>query len=232
MTKKKQFDPKFIPVDLETKGMESLSKGKCELRRVPSAGDAQGLVLEFQPAGWSYSFLVDLTGNVPDFTEATPWEEILKKPVNTKFMWLGKTYKATVSHCEAGEATVEVREPVSSNGFKKTPFAHFCVGLAGWKDKPADTAGAVYAVSVASFYEDSGELTCHCDVFGTPEEAADWFEKDWNDQADCYGGRKLTKKAKKIFLKSLTGKDGVAEQGSPATWGPWFQWKGVRKILK
>ena len=159
-------------------------------------------------------------------------EEILKKPVNTKFMWLGKTYKVTVTYCGAGEATVEVREPVSSKGFKKTPFAHFCVKLAGWKEEAVDTTGAVYAVSVASFYEDSGELTCHCDVFNTPEEAADWFEGDWNEQAKSYGYTKLTKKAKKKFLKSLTDKGGVAEEESPKIWGPWFKWKGVRKNLK
>ena len=126
----KKFEPKFIPVDLETKGKESLSEGKCELKRVPVAGDdVQGLVLEFQPAKWSYSFLVDLGEDVPDFTPETPWEEILKKPITTKFMWLGKTYKATVTYCENGEATVEVREPVSINSFKKTPFASFSVAL-------------------------------------------------------------------------------------------------------
>ena len=68
----KKFEPKFIPVDLETKGKESLSEGKCELKRVPVAGDdVQGLVLEFQPAKWSYSFLVDLGEDVPDFTPET-----------------------------------------------------------------------------------------------------------------------------------------------------------------
>jgi len=235
MAAKKKFDPGFTPVDLEAMGKESFAAGKCELKRVDCASgscEEQTLVLVFQPEGWSYSLTVDLGEDVPEFTVATPWEEILKNPVNTKFMWLGKTYKVTVTYCGAGEATVEVREPVSSKGFKKTPFAHFCVTLAGWKEEAVDTTGAVYAVSVASFYEDSGELTCHCDVFKTPEEAADWFEEDWNTQADYYGYTKLTKKAKKKFLKSLTDKGGVAEEESPKSWGPWFKWKGVRRILK
>jgi len=234
MAKKTQFDPRFIPVDLEEQGRESLSEGKCELKRVDCAegsSGAQTLVLVFRPAQWSCALTVDLGDNVPEFTRATPWEEILKKPVDGKFTWLGKAYKVTVTG-EAGEATVEVREPVSGKGFGKTPFAWFCVKLAGWKDRPVDTAGAVYAVSVASYYEDSGELTCHCDVVSTPEEAADWFEKDWNEQAGNYGYAKLTKKAKKKFLKSLTDRGGVAEYESPANWGAWFKWKGVRRNLK
>ena len=88
--------------------------------------------------------------------------------------------------------------------------------------------GAVYAVSVASYYEDSGELTSHCAAFSTPEKAADWFETDWNDQAAFYDGKKLTRKAKKAFLDSLKGEAGVAEASGPDEWGAWFKWKGVR----
>jgi hypothetical protein len=86
----------------------------------------------------------------------------------------------------------------------------------------------VYAVSVASYYGDSGELTSHCAVFGSAGEAADWFDRDWNDQATTHGGLRLTWKAKKAFLDSLKGRDGVAEASSPDSWGDRFVWKGVR----
>lgn len=90
---------------------------------------------------------------------------------------------------------------------------------------------AVYAVSVASFYEDSGELTSYCDAFASPEKAADWFETDWNAQAAQLGGKKLTKKARKAFLDALKGADGIADAESPTKWGPWFKWHGVRAEL-
>jgi hypothetical protein len=89
----------------------------------------------------------------------------------------------------------------------------------------------VYAVSVASFYKNGEELTSHCDAFSTPEKAADWFEADWNWQADCYNGKKLAKKAKKAFIAALKDekKDFIAEAESPAEWGDcWFKWNGVR----
>ena len=98
------------------------------------------------------------------------------------------------------------------------------------KATATDTKKPVYVVSVASYYEDSGELTSHCAAFATPEEAADWFETDWNEQADCYGGKKMTKKAKKEFLADLKDEkqDGIAEASCPENWGGWFEWKGIR----
>lgn len=228
---KKRFDPGFTPVDLVARGMESLSGGRCELRRVDCASgscEEQTLMLVFHPGSWSYSLTVDLGEDVPEFTVATPWEEILKEPVESKFMWLGKSYKASIRLGGGGTAVVEVRESLSARSFRKTPFACFSVELEGWREEPVETSGAVYAVSVASYYEDSGELTSHCGVFGSAGEAADWFERDWNDQAAHYGGRKLAWKAKKAFLDGLKGRDGVADASSPDSWGGWFRWKGIR----
>ena len=133
----KKFDPKFTPVDLETKGRESLSAGKCELKRVSCDGiaDKQNLVLQFQPAQWTYSIMVDITEDAPAFTSETPWEEILKNPVITKFQWLGKTYKAIIRKSGKDSAVVDVREPASNNSFKKTPFASFSVSLEANKDE-------------------------------------------------------------------------------------------------
>jgi hypothetical protein len=125
---------------------------------------------------------------------------------------------------------VEVHESLSARSFRKTPFAHFCVELEG-REEHQEAPGAVYAVSVASYYEDNGELTSYCDVFGSAEEAADWFEADWNDQAEHYGGKKLGKAAKEKFLKSLQGRDGIAEAESPPAWGAWFKWHAVRKTV-
>ena len=139
MAKKSNFTP-FTPVDLEKMGRESLSEGKCELRRVPAAGDVHGLVLEFQPAKWSYSFLVDLAEDAPEFTPDTPWKEILKKPITTKFMWLGKNYKAIIRKSGKDTAEVDVMEPASINSFKKTPFASFSVALEVNKAEKDDTA--------------------------------------------------------------------------------------------
>lgn len=236
-TSKKGFDPGFTPVDLAAGGMESLSAGKCELKRVDCASgscEEQTLALVFRPDSWGYPLVVYMGEDVPGFTAATPWEEILKEPVETRFTWLGKSYKASVRLGGGGTAVVEVREPLSARSFRKTPFAWFCVELEGRKDgaagKPA-VPGAVYAVSVASYYGDDGELTSHCDVFGSAEEAADWFEADWNWQAGVYGGRKLARKAKRAFLDALEDEkhDFVAEAESPDTWGGCrFKWKGVR----
>lgn len=231
MSRKNGFDPRFTPVDLEARGMESLSAGKCELKRVDYAEgscEEQTLMLVFSPESWSYSLTVDLGEDVPEFTVATPWEEILKNPVESKFMWLGKSYKASIRLGGGGTAVVEVRESLSARSFKKTPFACFCVKLEGWREEPVECSGAVYAVSVASYYVDSGELTSLCAVFGSAGEAADWFERDWNDQAAHYGGRKLTWKAKKAFLDELNGRDGVADASSPDSWGDRFVWKGTR----
>ena len=87
-----------------------------------------------------------------------------------------------------------------------------------------------YVVSVASYYEDNNELTSHCAAFFTPEEALDWFETDWNEQALMYGqGEELTKEMKADFISLLTGESGVAEVNSPSDWGVKFQWKGVRE---
>ena len=233
MATKKKFDPGFVPVDLVAEGKDSFSAGKCELKRVDRTDGGcveQTLVLVFNLKGWGYSLTVDLGEKVPGFTKTTPWEEILKKPVNAKFMWLGKTYKVTVTF-EAGEATVEVREPLSARSFKKTPFACYYVKLEGWREEPVETSGAVYAVSVASYYEDNGELTSYCDVFGSAEKAADWFEADWNDQAEHYGGKKLGKSAKEKFLKSLQDRDGIADAENPQDWGAWFKWHAVRKTV-
>lgn len=229
--KNKKFDPGFVPVDLVAMNKESFSAGQCELKRVDRAGEVLGeqtLVLVFNLKGWGYSLTVDLGEDVPGFTVATPWEEILKTPVESKFMWLGKSYKASVRLGGGGTAVVEVRESLSASSFRKTPFACFRVELEGWREEPVECAGAVYAVSVASYYEDSGELTSHCGVFGSAGEAADWFEADWNDQAAAYGGKKLAWKAKKAFLDGLKGRDGVADASSPDSWGGWFVWKGTR----
>jgi hypothetical protein len=127
----KKSEPKFIPVDLETKGKESLSEGKCELKRVSYniVGDVQSLVLQFQPAQWTYSIMVDITEDAPVFTQKTPWKEILKKPITAKFMWLGKNYKAIIRKSGKDTAEVDVMEPASINSFKKTPFASFSVAL-------------------------------------------------------------------------------------------------------
>ena len=224
MATKKKFDPGFVP----------FTEGKCELKRVDSAGEVLGeqtLLLVFSPDSWGYSLTVDMGEDVPGFTRTTPWEEILGKPVESRFMWLGKSYKASVRLGGGGTAVVEVRESLSARSFRKTPFAHFCVELDGWAEEPVETSGAVYAVSVASFYEDSGELTSHCDVFGSAVEAADWFEGDWNDQAAHYGGKKLGKKAKEKFLKSLQDRDGIADAENPPGWGAWFKWHAVRKTV-
>ena len=232
MARKNEFDPKFTPVDLVAEGRESLSVGECELKRVDCASGSCGeqtLMLVFRPARWSYSLTVDLGEDVPEFTAATPWEEILKNPVDSKFMWLGKSYRASIRLDRDGTAVVTVHEPLTAKTFRKTPFASFRVALDGAGEEKPEVPGAVYAVSVASFCENSGELASHCAAFATPEKAADWFETDWNDQAAYYGGRKLTEKAKKAFLDALKGKDGVAEAESPAGWGDcWFKWKGIR----
>ena len=83
-------------------------------------------------------------------------------------------------------------------------------------------------MSVASYYEDNGELTSYCTAFGTPQEAADWLESDWNDQADAFGGKKLTKKAKQEFLRGLTKDIGISDMVSPENWGAWFTWHAIR----
>ena len=105
--KKKVFDPGFVPVDLEKGGRESLAKGKCELERVESAGE-QRLVLVFRPEGWGYPLMVDLGKGSPGFAKDTPWEEVLGKPVEGEFIWLGKTYKASVRLERSGVARVEL----------------------------------------------------------------------------------------------------------------------------
>lgn len=135
MAKKSNFTP-FTPVDLEKMGRDSLSEGKCELKRVSYniVGDVQSLVLQFQPAQWTYSIMVDITEDAPVFTQKTPWEEILKKPITAKFMWLGKNYKAIIRKSGKAAAVVDVMEPASINSFKKTPFASFSVALE--KDDP------------------------------------------------------------------------------------------------
>jgi hypothetical protein len=207
-----------------------LRDGTCEVTRVegPTEG-TETLCVQLFPDEWNYSITVNLgdTGLEP-FAPGTPWEEILKQPVDSKFKWLGKNYKVSIRLDREGTAVVELRESLSSRSFRKTPFASFRVALAGAVPVKPEVPGAVYAVSVASYYEDNGTLTTHCAVFSTPEKAADWFETDWNDQAGYYGGRKLAKKAKKAFLDSLKGKDGVAEASGPDEWGAWFKWKGVR----
>ena len=237
-SKNKKFDPGFAPVDLVAEGKESFTAGQCELKRVDSAGEVLGeqtLVLVFNLKGWGYSLNVDMGEDVPEFSRKTPWEEILKEPVESKFMWLGKAYKASVRLGGGGTAVVEVREPSGAGSFKKTPFAWYCVKLEGWKEepagKPAVVPGAVYAVSVASYYGDGGELTSICDAFGSAEEAADWFERDWNDQAAAYGGKKLGKAAKEKFLKTLQDRDGIADAENPPDWGAWFKWHAVRKTV-
>ena len=237
-SKNKKFDPGFAPGDLVAEGKESFTAGQCELKRVDSAGEVLGeqtLVLVFSPKGWGYPLVVDMGEDVPGFDRKTPWEEILKTPVESRFTWLGKAYKASVRLGGGGTAVVEVREPSSARSFRKTPFACFCVELDGWKEepagKPAVVPGAVYAVSVASYYGDGGKLTSLCDVFGSAGEAADWFEADWNDQAAAYGGRKLGKAAKEKFLKSLQDRDGIADAENPQDWGAWFKWHAVRKTV-
>ena len=230
----KKFDPKFTPVDLETKGRESLAGGKCELKRVDCADGSCGeqtLMLVFRPESWSYSLTVDLGEDVPGFTRTTPWEEILKKPVESKFMWLGKTYKASIRLDREGTAVVEVREPLGARSFRKTPYAWFRAALDVPEVATPVVRPAVYAVSVASFYEDSGELTSYCDAFDSAEKAADWFEGDWNDQAEMHGGRKLGKGEKEKFLKSLQGGSGIADAANPPAWGAWFKWHAARKEL-
>lgn len=234
MARNDGFDPKFTPVDLEKQGRESLSGGECELKRVDRAGwscGEQTLMLVFRPAQWSYSLTVDLGEDVPGFTAAAPWEEILKKPVDSKFMWLGKCYRASIRLDRDGTAVVTVHESLSARSFRKQPSASFRVALDGAVAGNAGKKQYVYAVSVASFYENDGELTSHCAAFATPEKAADWFETDWNWQAGCHHGRKLAKKAKKAFLDALKDekKDFIAEAESPADWGGCrFKWKGVR----
>ena len=233
----KKFDPKFTPVDLETKGRESLSEGKCELKRVSYniVGDVQSLVLQFQPDRWTYSIMVDITEDAPVFTPETPWEEILKTPITTKFMWLGKNYKASIRLDRDGTAIVEVREPLTAKTFKKNPFASFRVALEeALTDKP-EAPGAVYGVSVASFSFEDGGVGVECDVFGSAEEAADWFERNWNEKAAKYGtgadrDNTLKATAKKKFFNSL--KKGKADAESPDDWwGPWFRWTAVRKSV-
>ena len=157
----------------------------------------------------------------------------MKNPVDSKFMWLGKTYRAGIRLDRDGTAVVTVHESLSARSFRKQPFASFRVALDGAVAGNAGKKQHVYAVSVASFYGNDGELTTHCAAFSTPEEAADWFETDWNWQGRFTGkdGKKLTKKAKKAFLAALTDekKDCIAEAESPADWGDcWFKWKGVR----
>lgn len=237
MAKKSNFTP-FTQVDLETMGRGSLSEGKCELKRVDCAEgscEEQTLMLVFQPVQWTYSLTVDLGEDVPEFTRTTPWEEILKKPVDSKFMWLGKAYKASIRLDRDGTAIVTVHEPLTAKSFKKTPFASFRVTLDGAVAEKPEAPGAVYGVSVASFsFEDRG-VGVECDVFGSAEEAADWFERNWNEKAAKYGtgadrDNTLKATAKKKFFNSL--KKGKADAESPDEWwGPWFRWTAVKKSV-
>lgn len=222
-----------------------LRMGTCEVTRVEGAMEGtETLCIQLFPYSWKYPVTVDLGDtDLEPFAPGTPWKEILKSAVETEFSFLGKTFHVCLrcaKYPDFGSEGVELalhttftKNVKSGIGVTAKPFAVW--SIEAWNDpgktEKAETKQFVYAVSVASYYEDSGELTSHCAAFDTPEKAADWFETDWNEQAGFYGGRKLTKKAKAGFLASLKGKDGVAEAASPDGWGPWFQWKGVRNEL-
>jgi hypothetical protein len=222
-----------------------LRMGTCEVTRVEGAMEGtETLCIQLFPYSWKYPVTVDLGDtDLEPFAPGTPWKEILKSAVETEFSFLGKTFHVCLrcaKYPDFGSEGVELalhttftKNVKSGIGVATKPFAVW--SIEAWNDpgktEKAETKQHVYAVSVASFYENSGELTTHCAAFATPEKAADWFETDWNDQATYYGGRKLTKKARKAFLASLTDeKHGcIAEAESPATWGDcWFKWKGVR----
>lgn len=213
-----------------------LRMGTCEVTRVEGATEGtETLCVRFFPYSCKYPVTVNLGDtDLEPFAPGTPWKEILKNAVETEFSFLGKTFHVCLrcaKYPDFGSEGVELalhttftKNVVSGIGVTRKPFAIW--SIEAWKKKPY-----VYAVSVASFYENSGELTTHCAAFSTPEKAADWFETDWNDQSAYYGGRKLTKKAKKAFLAALKDekKDCIAEAESPATWGDcWFRWKGIR----
>lgn len=222
-----------------------LRKGTCDVTRVegPTEG-TETLCVQLFPDGCNYPVTVDLGDtDLEPFAPGTPWKEILKNAVETDFSFLGQTFHLCL-HCtkypDFGSEGVELalhttftRNVKSGIGVTKKPFAVWSIDA--WNDsgktEKAEKKQYVYAVSVASFYENDGALTSHCDAFATPEEAADWFEYDWNWQAGCYNGKKLTKKAKKAFISALKDekKDFIAEAESPADWGDcWFKWKGVR----
>lgn len=219
-----------------------LRRGTCEVTRVedPTEG-TETLCVQLFPYGCKYPVTVDLGDtDLEPFAPGTPWKEILKNAVETEFPFLGKTFHLCLRctrYPDFGSEGVELalyttftENVVSGIGVNRAPFAIW--SIEAWNDpgkkENAERKQYVYAVSVASFYEDSGELTTHCATAATPERAADWFETDWNDQAALYGGRKLTRKAKKAFLAALKDKTGVAEASSPDTWGAWFKWKGIR----
>ena len=216
---------------------EWLRKGTCEVTRVegPTEG-TETLCVQLFPEGWDYTITVDLGDtDLEPFAPGTPWKEILKNAVEAEFSFLGHTFHLCL-HCTKDPEGVELalhttfkKNVKSGIGVTRKPFAVWSIDSG--KTEKVEKKQYVYAVSVASFYENDGELTSHCNAFSTPEKAADWFETDWNCQADCYHGKKLSKKAKKAFLDALKDetKDCIAEAESPAGWGDdWFKWKGVR----
>jgi hypothetical protein len=222
-----------------------LRMGTCEVTRVKGAMEGtETLYIQLFPYSCKDPVTIDLGEiGLEPFAPGTPWKEILKSAVETEFSFLGKTFHVCLrcaKYPDFGSEGVELalhttftKNVVSGIGITRKPFAVW--SIEAWNDpgktEKAETKQHVYAVSVASFYEAEGELTSHCAAFRTPGEAADWFEEDWNYQADCYGGRKLSKKAKKAFLDALEDEkhDCIAEAESPDSWGGCrFVWKGVR----
>jgi len=212
---------------------DMLGGGTCRLFAV-----AGTLYVRIVPCGRDQP--IDVGMGVSPCKGGGAWAERLEAGgASEVFDFIGERYCVSVSRSSPGKAAVELRKTFTENvcsgiGVVKEPFARFDVELSGKPGKGSAVRAsgkAVYAVSVASFYEDSGELTSYCDAFASPEEAADWFETDWNAQAEQLGGKKLTKKAKKAFLGELKGAAGIADAESPDKWGPWFKWHGVRKSL-
>lgn len=86
----------------------------------------------------------------------------------------------------------------------------------------------IYAASVATYDEASGELTSFCAPCRTAKDAVAWVKTDWNDQAAASEGKKMTSAQEKKLLAELE-KNGFADLESPAEWPAWHVWKIVRK---
>ena len=209
-----------------------MAKNENRVEVYDSVSGKKGLALTYFIPGMACPYTTYFSEGFPEITGSSTWKEILKAPVSNVSYYEGKEEKAILSYSGGKYAMVEIYKSSRNNrGFQREPFAVFPARLAPLKKEWA-SGKVVYSVSVATYDGDNDSLTSYSGAFSTPEGAADWFEEDWNEQAEEYGGEPLDKEAKASFIRGLKSKSGIADVENPGDWGTWMVWKGVRTELK